>query len=352
MFRKIPYVPAELQVVGDHPGFLGMGSIPTYNTPVTARENYTALFTIKHPWWMADLRDNLTIHPEVYNAHLGRGMRCDIVDAFGVKWMYEPTAGGSITVAGNPLLEDVNDWKDVIKFPDIDSWDWEGAAKENPINPVFPCSISFVNGFWFERLISFMDFIPAAIALIDEEQTDALKELFEATTEFACRLIDKVCEYWPQVDLIETHDDWGSQKAPFFSNEVAYELFVPYMKKFTDYVHSKGRYALLHSCGHNADRIKCFIDGGFDMWSPQTMNDIGKLYDEYGDKIVLAVWPEDEISADDPEEKQRADARRFVDRFCQKGKPAVMSISTVRDAGKAFLEEVYVYSRFKYLEQE
>ena len=128
--------------------------------------------------------------------------------------------------------------------------------------------------------------MPAAMALIDEEQVDALHELFGATTELACRLVDKLCEYYPELTEINVHDDWGAQKAPFFSMDVANELFVPYMKKLTDHIHAKGRIATLHSCGHNADRIQCYIDGGFDQWSPQPMNDIEKLYELYGDKIV------------------------------------------------------------------
>jgi len=35
-----------------------------------------------------------------------------------------------------------------------------------------------INGFWFERLISFMGFEGAAEALIDEDQTDAVKAIF------------------------------------------------------------------------------------------------------------------------------------------------------------------------------
>ncbi|MCQ2406255.1 MAG: methyltransferase [Oscillospiraceae bacterium] len=351
MFKKIPYVETERLVIGEHPGFLGFGTAPVYNTPVTPKENLTALLDEKRPYWMPDSRDTVSLHPDIYNDTLGRGSRKDITDAFGVNWRYEPTVGGSISVSnGSPLLEDVNDWKEKIKFPDIDSWDWEKAARDTKIDPVFPTLISFVNGFWFERLISFMDFMPAAMALIDEEQEDAIKELFAATTDFACRLVDKICTYWPQIAIIETHDDWGSQMAPFFSKEVAYELFVPYMKQFTDCVHAHGRYTCLHSCGHNAERIQCFIDGGFDMWSPQLMNDIGKLYDEYGDKIVLSVWPEEANLPELSEEEQKAAARRFVDRFCQPGKPSVMGINAFRRSTPAFLDEVYTYSRKKYLE--
>lgn len=352
MYRKIPYTPAERQVIGSHPGFLGMGTMPTYNTPVTPRANFAAMMDEKHPYWMADVRDAIAMHPDVYNQHLGRGSRCDMTDVFGVKWRYEPVAGGSIAVAGNPLLEDVNDWREKIKIPDIDAWDWAKAAEENPIDPTFPCYLSFVNGFWFERLISFMDFMPAAMALIDDEQTDAVKELFSAMTDLGIRLVDKLCEYWPQMDLIEIHDDWGAQKAPFFSMDTAYELFVPCMKRITDHIHSKGRHTMLHSCGHNEERVQCYIDGGFDLWQPQAMNDIAGIYEKYGDKIIISVFPEEKDLAQRTEEEQRAAARRFVDQYCKPGKPAVMSIETTMRGTPAFFDEVYEYSRKVYLEQE
>lgn len=351
MYKKIPYNQSEREIIGEHAGFLGMGTIPTYNTPVTPRENYQELFEGKHPYWMPDCRDNVCVMTPVYDENLGRGNHKDITDIFGVKWKFEPTSGGSITISGNPLLDDANNWKEVVKIPNIDEWDWESAAKATKIDPAFPCYISLVNGFWFERLISFMDFMPAAMALIDDEQTDAVKELFAATTELACKVVDKICQYWPQVNCIEVHDDWGAQKAPFFSKDVAYELFVPFMKKFTDCVHSHGRYALLHSCGHNEERVQCYIDAGFDFWSPQSMNDIGKLYDEYGDKIVFAVWPEEKNLSELSLEEQRNAAHRFVDRFCQPGKPSVMAFQAIRSGTPEFLKEVYVYSRAKYLEQ-
>jgi hypothetical protein len=64
------------------------------------------------------------------------------------------------------------------------------------------------------------------------------------------------------------------------------------MKQLTGHIHSKGRYATLHSCGHVDTRVQCFIDGGFDSWDPQVMNDIHMLYEKYGDKIVLGVYPD------------------------------------------------------------
>jgi len=309
---KFPYEKRELAVVGEIPTLFG-GKTLIKATPVTMRRNAEAAFYEKKPVYMVQGSHFRTFTASCYTSNLGRGRGGDITDAFGIHWTYEPTAGGSIVLGGNPLLKDANDWKEAIKMPDIETWDWATAMEKADIDPRFPTYFSFSNGFWFERLISFMDFTNAAMALIDDEQTDAIYELFEATTELGCKLVDKFCECFPQMDCIEVHDDWGAQKAPFFSMDVAQELFVPFMKKFTDHVHSKGRVAMLHSCGNNTDRVQAYIDGGFDYWTPQAMNDVKKMYDEVGDKIMIGVFPEEKNIAELPEADQRRIAREFVE---------------------------------------
>lgn len=352
MYRKIPFVEAERQIIGQRPAMGPNTTRPIYNTPVTSRANFEALFDEKHPYWIPSVLEMGALRPSAYNMTLGRGNRADFTDVFGIPWKYEPTAGGSIVVGGNPLLDDANNWKDKIIIPDIDTWDWSKAVEENPIDARFATYMSFVNGFWFERLISFMDFMPAAMALIDDEQIDAVKDLFNATTDLGIALVDKFCDYWPQLDFIEVHDDWGAQKAPFFSMDTAYELFVPFMKKLTDHIHSRGRHTLLHSCGHNEDRIQCYIDGGFDMWAPQPMNDVESLYDKFGDKIVLAIFPKETDLAQRTEEEQRAAARAFADRFSQPGKPVMLGMEASRRGTPAFDDELYRYSRALYLAQD
>jgi len=350
MYAKIPFSENELKIVGTTPAMYGRPDISVRNTPVSPRQNTIALFYEKHPFWIQGPSDTKMFMPDIYSLNLGRGVRADCTDAFGVRWQYVPSAGGSIVAPGEPLLKDANDWEKVIKFPDLDSWDWEAAAEENKIDAKYSCQATFYNGFWFERLISFMDFAPAAMALIDEDQTDALKALFQATTDFGCKVVDKFCEYWPLIDGFNVHDDWGSQKAPFFSNEVAYELFVPYMKQFTDHIHSLGRYATIHSCGHNEERIQCYIDAGFDEWRPQPMNNMHKLYEEFGDKIIISINPDIHDSENMTEEQLRQAARDFVDEYCKPGKPSIFSYSASA-LPDAFFEELYAYSRKKLLEQ-
>ena len=51
-------------------------------------------------------------------------------DVFGVGWMSVPAAMGSTEREDVPhLMDDANDWRGVITFPDADSWPWAEAAE-------------------------------------------------------------------------------------------------------------------------------------------------------------------------------------------------------------------------------
>ena len=78
----------------------------------------------------------------------------------------------------------------------------------------------------------------------------------------------------------------------------------------------------------------------------QRMNNPHKLYEEYGDKIVLQVWPE-EFDVNDEKAAVQA-ARNFIDEYGKPGKPVIMSS---RDAvqSRVFVEELYEYSRKHFL---
>ena len=135
--RVIPYVANERRVVDHRPGMFGGPDIPIYNTPVNPRENARALYFDKHPYWVGTSDTSFSM-PAMYNLHLGRS-RND-TDIFGRFWEFVESAGGSITPHGNPLFTNVNEWKDHIKIPDIDEWDWAKAAEDTKVDTRFaPC---------------------------------------------------------------------------------------------------------------------------------------------------------------------------------------------------------------------
>lgn len=351
--KKKPFSSQELILLGEKKSHIPKRpSTPFYNAPISYRENAMALFGDKKLCFAVNGNDFAGLECGFYQQNLARASRAEMekIDCFGVKWIFEPTAGGSISEGGHPLFEDVNEWKNVIKMPDVNDWDWEADAKEHPVDTRFAVEMTPVNGFWFERLISFMDFVNAAMALVDEEQTEAIDELFEATSALACDLVDKICEYWPSVDGFMFHDDWGSQKSPFFSDAIARELFLPHMKHVIGHIHDKGRYFGLHSCGHIADRIPVFIEAGIDTWQMQANAnpEIDKLYDDLGDKMVFQITvPEFDTGDDQAAIKVAHD---YVDRYCQPGKPTML-ITRDGFANKVFGEELYSYSRKHFLNQ-
>ncbi len=329
-----------------------------FNYPCSQREGILATYR-REPYWMINSFNNM-FSPMVIPDNIARGFVFEAgsrqlgvkdyggPDMFGIEWEYIETAGGSMVRPGKPYIEDANEIKEKIKFPDIDKWDWEGSAEANKnyLNPNNANCMWFLTG-WYERLISFMDFEGAIMALIDEEQKDAVKDFFEELSDFYIKIFDRAIKAYPNIDMFCIHDDWGSQKETFFAPAVAEEMIVPYMKTVTDFLHSKGKYCDLHSCGQNMKQVPNMIKAGWDSWCPQAMNDTAKEYELYGDKIIIAVMPEAYDPATTTEEEQRQRARDFVDRFMQPGKPATINFNASSLLTSAFTEEIYEYSRKK-----
>ncbi len=358
--KKIPFDEKELKVIGETKVRLGAGTAKIYDTPISLAEGAVAAFRDHDPCWIPTGVESQNFCPSIQPDNIARGFVIEghpwpeeyttYKDMFGVEWVYVPQVGGSMVKPGSPLLEDITQWKEVIKFPNIDEWDWEGSAEANKefLSTGKANVMMLLNGCWFERLISFMDFEGAALALIDEDDVEYVKELTHEMTSLYIKIIDKSVEYY-NLHGICIHDDWGSQMAPFFSESVAREVYLPEMKRFVDHVHSKGLFCDLHSCGHNESRVQVFIDAGFDTWTPMAMNDTVALYEKFGDKIGIGVINDRKFDPETAtEEEQRACAREFAERFCKPGTFCTFSHYNRDQLTDAFREELYKASRIAY----
>ncbi len=140
-----------------------------FNYPCSQREGILATYN-REPYWMISSFTSM-FSPKVNPDNIARGFVYEAgargmgpkdyggPDMFGIEWEYIESVGGSMVRPGKPYIEDANEIKEKIKFPDIDSWDWEGSAEANKmyLNPNSANCMWFLNG-WYERLISFMDF--------------------------------------------------------------------------------------------------------------------------------------------------------------------------------------------------
>ncbi|MDO4622542.1 MAG: uroporphyrinogen decarboxylase family protein [Eubacteriales bacterium] len=357
---KIPFDEKEMNVKETAPNFFGPpGSpgLPIYSYPVTPRECFEAMYR-KEAQWMPSAFESAVFTPQIIPDNIARGFIIEKnmmpieqyggKDMFGVEWEYVPMVGGSMEKPGVPhLFTDANEWKEKIVWPDIDSWDWEGCARENKefLDNGKANMFWFLNGATFERLVSFMGFENAAIALIDEEQQDALHELFQKLADLHIAMIDKACEaFGDGISGFTVHDDWGSQRAPFFSFQTAEEMLVPYMRQITDHIKSKGKIADLHSCGHIESQIENIIAAGWQSWTPMAMNNTLKLYEEYGDQIIIGVCdtPFDKNAS---AEEQKARGEAFARKYFSTNKPSTYSLYSAACMTPPYMEGIYRASR-------
>ena len=355
----VPYSDDELKVIGEHINTTSFGGrfsfkIPKYNTPITPKENVARCVKREKPLWFPSTSDFCNLESRTNIDHVARAEVMDMgppykeeekggKDLFGINWVFVPTAGGSMVQPGNPTLLDANDWPEIIKFPDIDALDWDECKRLNSVlnESTRSFHVTFQNGI-FERLISFMDFEGAALALIDDEQQDAVHALFDKLADMYISMIDHYTEFL-NLDGVVFHDDWGSQRAPFFSLDVCLEMVAPYLKRVADHCHKKGMWFQQHCCGKNELLVPAMIYAGVDMWQPQSMNDVEMLREKYGDKIMFSIAPP-AVPRDASDEDVDAAAKAFVDKYAWDFAEKPFLVGSFF-ADPRFTKAIYKYSR-------
>lgn len=230
-------------------------------------------------------------NPEAYKerpSHVHGG-----VDWFGVPWKYESSVDAIApdhTV--DPIMEDICDWRELVKFPDLDAWDWSKVEEIDHIseidreNKVF--EIMFVNG-PFERLHMLMGFENALCALLTDPEE--VEEFLNTYMEWKLKLMEKVIYYY-KPDVLMFHDDWGTQNNMFFSPDIWRSLIKPQIKKAVDRCHELGVLFDMHSCGKIEAIVPEFVELGIDAWQGMEINDIAKLKSITGMKLGYHTTPD------------------------------------------------------------
>lgn len=284
---------------------------------LTPRENFVRFLTRQPVEWMPTSDDQLSFLPELIPDNVARGMVAQQTphagewggpDWFGVQWRFDPRAGGSMEIA--PLLEDIEDWEERVTFPALSQLDWAGCAEANRdyLNTDKLKRTTIFTGF-FERLISFVGFEDAAIALIDESQRETVLRLFDRLADFYIEEIRYMHRYFG-VEWVELHDDWGAQHSTLFSVDTHAACIVPYVRKVVEGAHAEGVFVEMHSCGMIEPLIPNLIRTGVDTWRGQNINDKWKLVEQYGDRFLFGVELRPDAAVSDGEALQLARACR------------------------------------------
>ncbi len=323
------------------PGIFGT-TFQKFAGPVTPRRNMELLYQKKMPYWVPGLCGELNyIRPQCMPDIASRAPEGGR-DMFGIEWTYVPVVRGSIVKPGNPTVPDINEWEKYVKEVDVLSWDWAGCsesmkAKKDPTR----MALGNITCGFFERLISFLDFEAAAIALVDEEQQEGVHRLFNRLCEIYDQEIECLKKYF-DIGALNFHDDWGSQRAPFFKIETLREMILPYIKRVVESCHKRGIYFDFHCCGFVEPFVQVMIEAGMDSWGGQELNDKLKLKATYGDKLIWTL-PAPELSEDASDAEIRAAAAKFME--IAKDGGVIIQGGT---SNKKFAECLYELSRREY----
>lgn len=317
---------------------------------MNARENAIRAIKRENPEWVPNFETEIDVimTPSCINERLWQPG----YDWFGVYWReFMPYTDGHA-----PLVSDISDWKDVVRIPDLDAIDWEGCAardcenldRENKILWI-PDPIGL-----FERMHALMSFDDALCSFYDDPE--AVKELLDALTEWKIDLFGRIIKYY-KPDVIQMHDDYGTQRAPFLAPDLWREFFKDNLKKISDSVRSRNVFFFLHSCGKIDELIGDFVDCGFDGWdSVMRCNDLETIGKKYGDRLSFSPAIGNQKSIDSfTEEEAREEVRWYINALGHFGgvipRP-VTSMIVSEKIGEIMVDEVEKYGKTYYKNQD
>lgn len=254
---------------------------------LTARENWLKAISFEKPEWVPNFVTDANVYKPPFWDDLDEEGR----DFCNVRWIFDDY--GHMPDFSQPAMSDISDWRNIIKWPDIDNWDWEKIAHdfkngENYDPSKLTACIANTAGI-FLIPINMMGWEDGLCAIYeDPEEHEAITE---AITEFLCRLIGYMCEYI-QPDLIMTGDDFAAAEGPFISKETFNAIYRERLTRIAEACHAGNAKAEFHCCGRCDYIVKAVADCHYDIIQlPVPNNDlIADLSDLKGQLAMTGGW--------------------------------------------------------------
>jgi hypothetical protein len=249
----------------------------------------------------------------------------------------ESALGLGVPAAGHIVMRDIADWRKVVKFPDLDAFDWAGQAEIQLKNFDRANQIQEY-AMWngpFLRLTHLMGFEDGLCAMYEEPE--ACAELLDAIADYKIKVAERAVEYF-KPDSICTYDDVATELSTFMSPEKYRELIKPAHKKFNDAVRALGVIPNTHICGKCEAIVPDLVDEGSHAWEIcQPENDLLGLQATLGSKLAFigGFDMKGPLSYKDvSEEELRAAVRETIDKYAPGGNYAMFGMILYSDFGK------------------
>jgi uroporphyrinogen decarboxylase len=126
-----------------------------------------------------------------------------------------------------------------------------------------------------------------------------------------------------RIDILRTHDDYGTQRSMLFSNEMWRTYFAQHTKDLVDLAHRHGAFFMQHSCGAIRNIIPELIEVGVDIIDPIQPGvgmDPEGLYRDFGGKICFhgGIDTQHLLPKGNPAQV-KAEVRRYIDALHHQG---------------------------------
>ncbi|MDR3123225.1 MAG: veratrol--corrinoid protein metyltransferase [Treponema sp.] len=248
----------------------------------------------------------------------------EFVDLWGVPHVATKETGyAALPKPGVFILEDIRDWRRVVKHPlTWENYDLEAMAKKQ-LEPVdrsqTAVSMMFSMQSPFQQLCGFMGHTEALVAM--HEEPEAVHELLDYLMEWYEPLVVKSLDVF-KPDLLGIADDTATKDYPFFSVAMYREFFKPFYSRIAKHATDRGVWIEFHNCGRCEDFIPDMLDFGVRYWNPaQTTNDLLGIKEKHRGRLVICggfdfVPP---VDREVTEEEVRQSVREAIDKYAPGG---------------------------------
>ena len=282
------------------------------------RENALLAYHHKKPEWIPLSFDC------IMDIGFAGGNECGLVsedhrDIFGIPWQIvkDPTPDPNVP----PLIQNIEDWRDVVKFPQPKTWDWKKIRDMELANyDGSRVLIWFCEQGLFDRLTVLCGFENALCWLLTDPEE--VSELLGKIADFKIELIECVAEYI-KPDVFMYTDDLCNKNGPFMSPDTYREVIKPHHARIIEAIKKTDMIAEQHCCGKYEALLPDFVEIGIESIFPsQASNDIAKILQEYGDRLTIVGGYNSQGAPgriDASEKTIQEEADRIVDHYGQYG---------------------------------
>jgi uroporphyrinogen decarboxylase len=213
----------------------------------------------------------------------------------------------------------VGDSGPIISWQAFERYKWPESPGEinqwaKKLAEILPAGMKIMNlpGGLFEWTTWLMGLVPFSYALYDQP------DLVDAVISRVAKIIYKGAEEF--IDLPESGgffigDDMGFFSGTLIDPGVLREKFFPHLKKMVDLAHSRGKLALLHSCGNLTTIMDDICATGLDgkhSFEDKIMP-VEEVYRRWGDRIGLIGGVDVNLLASGTEEEVRTRVRQILE---------------------------------------